>query len=72
MYSRERGIFVVMVNQLSIEMKLLHHVIALIIVPKTEKFDFITERADVDGISYLWDCYEPAKDHVSKDVGDSQ
>lgn len=47
MYSRERenvrGILVVKVNQLSIEMQLLHHVIGHILVPKTRHFDFITK-----------------------------
>lgn len=39
-----RGVFVVMANQLSIELILLHHMIAWILVPKTRHFDFITEK----------------------------
>lgn len=36
-----RGILVVKANQLSIEMRPLHHVIGWILVPKTAQFDFM-------------------------------
>ena len=39
-----RGISVVTANQLSLEMRLLHHITARILLPKTGRFDFITER----------------------------
>jgi len=38
-----RGVSVVSANQLSLEMRVLHHIIARILVPKTGRFDFITE-----------------------------
>ena len=35
---------VVTANQLLVEMRLLHHIMARILLPKTGRFDFITER----------------------------
>lgn len=39
-----QGILVVMSNQLSMEMRLLHHISTQILVLKIGQFDFITER----------------------------
>lgn len=39
-----QGISVVVTNQLSMEIRLLHHVLAQILVLKTGCFDFITKR----------------------------
>lgn len=39
-----RGISVVMVNQLSIEMRLFHHVIAWILAPRIGRSNFIIKR----------------------------
>ena len=38
------GISTVAANQLSLEMRVLHHIIARILIPKSGRFDFITER----------------------------
>ena len=39
-----RGVTTVTAVQLSVEMRLLHHVVARIFLPKTGRFDYITER----------------------------
>ena len=38
------GISTVAANQLSLEMRVLHHIIARILIPKSGRFDFITEH----------------------------
>ena len=38
------GISTVSANQLSLEMRVLHHIIARILIPKSGRFDFITEH----------------------------
>ena len=39
-----RGVTTVSAIQLSVEMRLLHHIVARIFLPKTGRFDYITER----------------------------
>ena len=38
------GIDIVQANQLSVELRFLHHIISRIIFPKTGRFDWVTER----------------------------
>ena len=46
------GIDLVQANQLSVEIRLLHHIISRIIFPKTGRFDWVTER-DVSLMYFL-------------------
>ena len=50
------GINLVQANQLSVELRLLHHIISRIIFPKTGRFDWVTER-DVSLMYFLLVLY---------------